>query len=202
MVKFTINDDNDSNRHDIIESFEALDTSKTGRIGVDLAYTLLLGLGYMSDYKRKDDFTLTTLEKSARRIERADCEDYDEADFESGIKLETLLTIVATHPSLSEKNHSNTFAQRTFKLIDGNGKGYLDSSDLIRLGDRVGNLTSGKHQIRQYNDIAISETQACDMIETTNQMFAEKGTESKKENDNRKRLYSTTFEKLFASPTT
>ena len=51
------------------------------------AYTLLLGLGYLDDYKRKDAFTCVELKESAKQI--------DDRDHE-GLKLQTLLTIIAT----------------------------------------------------------------------------------------------------------
>ena len=93
MVTLTLDDNIDIDRFDIQESFEALDGDKTGRIGVELAYTLLLGLGYMADYKKKDAFTPATLKETAKRIESSDNESYNDSGF--GIKLKTLLTIVA-----------------------------------------------------------------------------------------------------------
>jgi len=94
MVTLTLDDNIDTDRFDIQESFEALDGEKTGRLGVELAYMLLLGLGYMSDYKKKDAFTPATLEETAKRIESSDNESYNDSGF--GIKLETLLTIADT----------------------------------------------------------------------------------------------------------
>mmetsp|Transcript_15538 Transcript_15538/g.33583 ORF Transcript_15538/g.33583 Transcript_15538/m.33583 type:complete len:158 (-) Transcript_15538:607-1080(-) len=149
MVTYTLNNDNDPDRYDIKESFEALDTLRTGRLGVDLAHTLLLGLGYMSDYKRKDEFTPTTLAEMARRIESEDTENRNSADFESGIRLETILTIVATHPALSQRNCSHSFARRSFELLDGDGKGYIDASDVVRLGDNVRKFRLNKQQQQQ-----------------------------------------------------
>lgn len=56
------------------------------------AYTLLLGLGYLEDYKNKDIFTPVKLKEFAKQI------DYDLTDDSNheGLKLQTLLTIVAT----------------------------------------------------------------------------------------------------------
>ena len=51
------------------------------------AYSLLLGLGYLDDYKRKDAFTCVELKESAKQIDDRDQE---------GLKLQTLLTIIAT----------------------------------------------------------------------------------------------------------
>ena len=96
MVTLGLDDEADRNRYDIMESFEALDTQKTGCLDFDVAYTLLLGLGYMSDYKKKDDFGVTTLKEAAKRIESVQNENYDGAQYGSGIDLETLLAVVDT----------------------------------------------------------------------------------------------------------
>lgn len=96
MVTLRLDDEADRNRYDIIESFEALDTQKTGCLDFDVAYTLLLGLGYMPDYKKKDDFNVTALKKAAERIESVQNENYNGVQYGSGIGLETLLAIVDT----------------------------------------------------------------------------------------------------------
>ena len=96
MVTLRLDDHTDTDRYDIKESFEALDVQKTGRLDFELAYSLLLGLGYITDYKKKDEFNHKTLEEAARRIESVQNENYNSLDFRSGIKLETLLTIVDT----------------------------------------------------------------------------------------------------------
>lgn len=92
MVTLRLDDETDVDQYDIKESFEALDTQKTGRLDFELAYSLLLGLGYMSDYKKKDDFNVSTLEQAAKRIENAQNENYD--GVQSGIDLDTLLAVV------------------------------------------------------------------------------------------------------------
>jgi hypothetical protein len=105
MVTFSLDDsgnDVDADRYDIEESFGALDLHKTGRLEFDLACTLLLGLGYLGNYKKKDDFTPGILKQLTKQIENDDLlkdgsssNNVDEG-IELGIKLETLLTIVAT----------------------------------------------------------------------------------------------------------
>ena len=108
MVTFSLDDssgnDVDADRYDIEESFGALDVHKTGRLGFDLAYTLLLGLGYLGNYKKKNDFTPGILKQITKQIEKKDGLSMDgrsnnnnnDEGIELGIKLETLLTIVAT----------------------------------------------------------------------------------------------------------
>ena len=98
MVTLTLDNHSDADRYNIKESFEALDRQKTGRLEIELAYTLLLGLGYITDYKKKDELTPATLEEAAKRIESAERENNCNAaiDLSSGITLETLLTVVAT----------------------------------------------------------------------------------------------------------
>ena len=108
MVTFSLDDssgnDVDADRYDIEESFGALDVHKTGRLGFDLAYTLLLGLGYLGNYKKKNDFTPGILKQLTKQIEENDGLSMDgrsnnnnnDEGIELGIKLETLLTIVAT----------------------------------------------------------------------------------------------------------
>ncbi len=112
MVTLKLDDRRDADRYDIVESFEALDRQKTGRLEFEQAYSLLLGLGYITDYKKKDEFDPTALQAAARRIESVQNENYNDVDFQSGIKLETLLTVVDTVraclrlPSLAtERNH-------------------------------------------------------------------------------------------------
>ncbi len=95
MVTLKLDDRSDTDRYDIVESFESLDTQKTGRLEFELAYSLLLGLGYITDYKKKDEFDPTTLKQAARRIESVENENFNEIDFQAGIQLETLLTVVA-----------------------------------------------------------------------------------------------------------
>ncbi len=96
MVTLRLDDEAERDQYDIQESFEALDTQKTGRLDFELAYTLLLGLGYMSDYKKKDDFNVTALEEAAKRIENVQNENYNGRQYRSGIDLETLLAVVDT----------------------------------------------------------------------------------------------------------
>ena len=108
MVTFSLDDssgnDVDADRYDIEESFGALDVHKTGRLGFDLAYTLLLGLGYLGNYRKKNDFTPGILNQLTKQIEKNDGLSMDgrsnnnnnDEGIELGIKLETLLTIVAT----------------------------------------------------------------------------------------------------------
>ena len=118
MVTLTLDDDIDADRFDIKESFEALDGQKTGRLGVDLAYTLLLGLGYMADYKKKDDFTPATLKETAKRIEISENGSYNKDDFRCGIKLETLLTIVATvRAFINRVNDDNNYQMLTILIL-------------------------------------------------------------------------------------
>lgn len=96
MVSFTLDEhsDTDSSRYDIEESFEALDIQKTGRLEVELAYSLLLGLGYLPDHTKKDIFNPRALEEAAKRIESV--ENKDGKALSSGITLETLLKVVDT----------------------------------------------------------------------------------------------------------
>jgi hypothetical protein len=107
MVTFSLDDsgnDVDADRYNIEESFGALDVHKTGRLGFDLAYTLLLGLGYLGNYKKKNDFTPGILKQLTKKIENdvllkdgsSNSNNNNDEGVELGIKLETLLTIVAT----------------------------------------------------------------------------------------------------------
>lgn len=102
MVTLRLDDHTDIDRYDIKESFEALDTQKAGRLDFDLAYSLLLGLGYITDFKKKDEFDHTALEEAARKIQSFQNENYDDVDFRSGIQLETLLTVVDTVRSFAD----------------------------------------------------------------------------------------------------
>mmetsp|Transcript_5867 Transcript_5867/g.14609 ORF Transcript_5867/g.14609 Transcript_5867/m.14609 type:complete len:106 (-) Transcript_5867:451-768(-) len=105
MVTFILDHQNDKDVHDIKESFYALDRQKTGRLKIELAYTLLLGLGYIN-FTRKDEFNEFTLEEAAKRIESIESESRNEADFDSGIRLDTLLTVIATVRAVVERNQN------------------------------------------------------------------------------------------------
>ena len=96
MVTLKLDEHSSRERNDVVEGFEALDVHKTGRLGVDLAYTLLLGLGYMNDYKKKKEFSPDILKEIAGRIESVENENLNPVDTDSGMKVETLLKIVAT----------------------------------------------------------------------------------------------------------
>lgn len=77
--------------YDIEESFAALDEDKLGRLSIDQAYTLLLGLGYLKDYKQKDCFTPADLKEAVRGAVWGDVEE----DFTAErVSLKTLLKIV------------------------------------------------------------------------------------------------------------
>ena len=96
MVTFTLDNRNEKEIYDVKESFHALDTQKTGSLKFELAYTLLLGLGYITDHRKKHEFSLATLEEAAKRIQSVENDNTNGADLNSGIKLDTLLTIIAT----------------------------------------------------------------------------------------------------------
>lgn len=138
----------------------------------------------MDDYKRKDAFTCVELKESAKQI--------DDRDHE-GLKLQTLLTIIATHPALSHKNNrSINFTQHAFRLIDRDQKGYITASDIQRLGTDVGK-----------KDVTISIDEANAMIETTNRMFQKNQKEDAFESDNdgkNQKLKEPAFQKLLSSP--
>jgi len=95
MVTFKLEEHPDTHLYDIKESFEALDTQRTGRLDIELAYTILLGLGYISDYTKKDEFGVTALEEAAKQVDNFS-DNQDDVEMNSGIKLETLLTVVTT----------------------------------------------------------------------------------------------------------
>lgn len=78
-------------QYDIEESFEALDEDKLGRLSIDQAYTLLLGLGYLRDYKQKTLFTPSDLKDSVRRIVRGRM---DEDGTGQWVSLTSLLLVV------------------------------------------------------------------------------------------------------------
>ena len=57
---------------------------------------LLLGLGYLGNYKNHSSFSVGMLTELAKQIENDLQDDRDEEGFELGIQLETLLKIIAT----------------------------------------------------------------------------------------------------------
>lgn len=200
MVTLTLNDDGDTDIYQIKESFEALDIEKTGRLEIELAYLLLLGLGYITDYKKKDEFNPTILGEAAKRIESVETENYDGVDLNYGIKLETLLKIVATHPGLSRGKRSESFAKRCFELIDCDQKGYIIASDVQRLRREVQSTDRKWNSRQQENEVKISSHAANEIIETTNKIFSVDTVElmdKNGKNENQQRLLPTVFEKMF-----
>jgi hypothetical protein len=84
--------------YDIEESFDALDDDKLGRLSINQAYTLLLGLGYLKDYKQKDSFTPADLKEAALRVAAPQERSLSfNGDGTAGewLSLETLLKVVA-----------------------------------------------------------------------------------------------------------
>jgi hypothetical protein len=77
--------------YDIEESFEALDESKLGRLSIEQAYTLLLGLGYLKDYKHSATFTVTDLKDCIRGIVHGRM---DEDETGEWVSLKALLLVV------------------------------------------------------------------------------------------------------------
>jgi len=182
--------DIDADRFDIEESFEALDVHKTGRLGFDRAYMLFLGLGYLENYKKNSSFSLDMLKEFAKQIENDSQDDRDDEGFELGIKLETLLKIVATHPSILQRNRPINFAQIGFELIDHDRKGFIDASDIQRLCSDVVKIDNHVHK-----EVIISTDEAKAMIETTNDMFAHNTDDGKYH-----QLNPLVFQKLLAPP--
>jgi hypothetical protein len=78
-------------QYDIEESFEALDKDKFGRLSIDDAYILLLGLGYLKDYKQKDNFTPSDLKHSVRRVVQGQM---DEDGTGERVSLKSLMHVV------------------------------------------------------------------------------------------------------------
>lgn len=201
MVTLTLDDRSDTDIYDIKQSFEALDRQKTGRLKIELAYLLLLGLGYITDYTKKDEFNPTTLEEAAKRIESVEIESQYGVNFISGIKLETLLVVIATHPALSQRNRSKSFATRCFELLDDDQKGYVVAADVERLGRDVGEIERNWYKSQEVNGIKMSTDVGNVMIKTTNKIFAAdtaRLTDNNKINENQQRLHPSVFENLFA----
>mmetsp|Transcript_4125 Transcript_4125/g.4678 ORF Transcript_4125/g.4678 Transcript_4125/m.4678 type:complete len:148 (+) Transcript_4125:248-691(+) len=144
---------------------------------------LLLGLGYLGNYKNHSSFSVVMLTELAKQIENDLQDNRDDEGVELGIKLETLLKIVAT----LEKNRSVNFAEIGFELIDHDRKGYIDASDIQRLGSDVGKIDNDVQE-----EVTISTDEAKAMIETTNDIFAQN-------NDNH-RLNPLVFQKILAPP--
>jgi len=79
--------------------------------------------------------------------------------------------------------------------MDRDQKGYIEVSDVHRLGSEVENIDNEQQQ----EEISIDGANA--MIETTNHIFAAGvATGNNKYNNNQQRLESSVFQKLFAPP--
>mmetsp|Transcript_20411 Transcript_20411/g.32848 ORF Transcript_20411/g.32848 Transcript_20411/m.32848 type:complete len:201 (-) Transcript_20411:346-948(-) len=195
-LQFNVDDDEEED-HDLLESFDALDEDKLGQITVEQAYTLLMGLGYLQDYKKKDRFTLETIKMTLRQIaaqeqvsgDQNDDDDSDENEG-GGVTLERLKMIVAMHPTVLQRNRSSNL-RHGFQLIDVEHKGFIDASDVQKLAASLGE--------------SISNDEAKAMIVTTNQMV-EGNTSNASSNQRSVSTQADTLDpshirKLFAPPT-
>lgn len=92
LVDNSVDDIDAAHRYDIEESFKALDVHRTGRLTTSYAFMILLSLGYLKSHKTQDAFTPSMLEEIAEKNEK----ELQDGNDDDGIKLDTLLTIVAT----------------------------------------------------------------------------------------------------------
>ena len=87
--------------------------------------------------------------------------------------------------------------------MDPDRKGYIEASDVQRLGSDVGKIDNEKQLQQQQGKNLISTDGANAMIETTNHMFAVDAATKNNNDDhkhNQQRLDSSVFQKLFAPP--
>jgi len=91
---------------------------------------------------------------------------------------------------LLQRNRSVNFAQIGFELIDHDRKGFIDASDIQRLGSDVENVDNNIQE-----EVTISTDEAKAMIETTNDMFAQN-----EDHGNNHQINPLVFQKLLAPP--
>ncbi|KAL3927842.1 MAG: hypothetical protein SGARI_005212 [Bacillariaceae sp.] len=143
MVKLTFDVPLDDERQqwDLHQSFDAMDDAKLGRLSISQAYTLILGLGYLQDYKAQDRFTPQILKDAVQTIQQQEQE-------EQG-------TVQYSEDGMDENG------------VDGEWHGF----NLLAGGDNTGSINASDVQIlaKEMGD-PISKEEAEAMITMTQQI--------------------------------
>ncbi|KAG7347767.1 hypothetical protein IV203_016472 [Nitzschia inconspicua] len=148
MVTFTLEEvDDDDIEWDLQQSFDAMDDEKLGRLSIDAAYTLLLGLGYMRDYKLRDRFTtedMTFAVRALRREQKVKNGEPFSKDDGDWVTMEILKQVIEMYSFVLQRDRSAPVFQSAIEGIDQGHKGFLDASDVQKLGSSVGDSISKK----------------------------------------------------------
>ncbi|KAG7368427.1 hypothetical protein IV203_031170 [Nitzschia inconspicua] len=146
MVTFSLEEvDDDDIEWDLQQSFDAMDDEKLGRLSIDAAYTLLLGLGYMRDYKLRDRFTtedMTFAVRALRREQKLKNGEPFAKDDGDWVTMEILKQVIEMYSFVLQRDRSAPVFQSAIEGIDQGHKGFLDASDIQKLGSSVGDSIS------------------------------------------------------------
>jgi hypothetical protein len=149
MVKYTFDLENDEEQQqwDLKQSFESVDDDKLGILSVDQAYTLVLGLGYLQDYKAQDRFTPQILRDAVKAIRRQEREERgiygvgDDPD-DDGVTLEVLQKVLDVYSSVLHRDRTQNFQQGFELMAGGEKKRSIDASDVRKLAKDLGDPLS------------------------------------------------------------
>jgi Ca2+-binding EF-hand superfamily protein len=165
MVTITLDEEDDNDLEwDLQQAFDAMDEDKIGCLSIDQAYTVILGLGYLKDYRDKDRFTPEVLRVVVKGIRRKQHEpQLSEGGFTSEdggewVTLDDLKQILASHSNVLHRDRSISVFEHSILQMDQGNKGFIDASDIQALAASVGE--------------PISEEEARAMIVVTRQQIA------------------------------
>jgi hypothetical protein len=128
--------------YDLKDSFDALVGKVFGRITVEEAYQIILGLGYIKDYKMGEKFTTQTIQQTVDMIKNEQREEEEHNGDDQGdyvVSLDILQKIIQIYSTamVLQKRDRDANLRYTFGVIDSDNKGYITAQDLRKLSKNV-----------------------------------------------------------------
>jgi hypothetical protein len=130
---------------DLQQSFQAMDYAKVGRLDIDAAYTVLLGLGYLRDYQMQDRFTPAIMRSAVlalRRKQKLQKGNEFAPDDGDWVTLDMLKEIIEMYSFVLQRDRSAPVFQSAIADMDQDHKGFLDATDIQKFATSVGELIS------------------------------------------------------------
>jgi hypothetical protein len=134
MVAITLDEqDDDDWEWDLQQAFDAMDDDKIRHLSIDQAYTVILGLGYLQDYRDKDRFTPEVFRVAVKCIRRQQQKSKGGSSVDDGnewVTLDMLKQIFALYSNVLQRDSSTPLFERTVLQMDQSNKGFIDASDV------------------------------------------------------------------------